>query len=156
MRIVAQRVSHAEVLIDGETVSQIDRGLLLLVGVKDDDDPSDADFLAQKCLNLRVFEDQQGKLNLSVLETKGEILAVSQFTLYGDTRKGRRPSFTEAAPPQIAQHLYRKFVEALRKNGLPVKTGAFGKHMLVKIHNDGPVTLIMESQQSVSGKRNNG
>ncbi len=156
MRIVAQRVSHAKVLIDGETVSQIDRGLLLLVGIKNDDAPADADFLARKCLNLRVFEDQQGKLNLSVLEIKGEILAVSQFTLYGDTRKGRRPSFTEAAPPQVAQSLYRKFVEALRKSGLPVETGAFGKHMLVEIHNDGPVTLIMESQQSVSGKRNNG
>ena len=156
MRVVAQRVSHAKVLIDGETVSQIGRGLLLLVGVKNDDAPADAEFLAQKCLNLRVFEDQQGKLNLSVLEIKGEILAVSQFTLYGDTRKGRRPSFTEAASPQAAQSLYQKFVEGLRKSGLTVKTGAFGKHMLVEIHNDGPVTLIMESQQSTSGKRNNG
>ncbi len=156
MRVVAQRVSHAKVLIDGETVSQIGRGLLLLVGVKNDDAPADAEFLAQKCLNLRVFEDQQGKLNLSVLEIKGEILAVSQFTLYGDTRKGRRPSFTEAASPQAAQSLYQKFVESLRKSGLPVKTGAFGKHMLVDIHNDGPVTLIMESQPSTSGKRTNG
>jgi len=100
MRIVAQRVSQARVLIEGETVSQIGRGLLLLVGVKRDDRPSDAEFLAHKCLNLRVFEDQQGKLNLSVLEIKGEILAVSQFTLYGDVSKGRRPSFTVAAPPR--------------------------------------------------------
>ncbi len=118
----------------------------MLVGIKNGDTPSDAEFLAQKCLNLRIFEDQQGKLNLSVLEIKGEILAVSQFTLYGETRKGRRPSFTEAAPPQVAQPLYQDFVEALRKSGLQVKTGAFGKHMLVDIHNDGPVTLIIESQ----------
>jgi len=145
MRVVAQRVSEARVLIDGETVSQIGRGLLLLVGIKMDDCPSDAEFLARKCLNLRVFEDQQGKLNLSVLEIMGEILAVSQFTLYGDVSKGRRPSFTVAAPPRVAQPLYQRFVETLRKSGLQVETGVFGKHMLVDIHNDGPVTLIIES-----------
>jgi len=147
MRAVVQRVSKASISINGKIVGQINKGLVILLGVKNGDDQSDAKFLAKKCVNLRIFADNEGKFNLSALEVGGELLAISQFTLYGDTRKGRRPSFVEAAPPEISKPLYEKFVDYLRESGLKVATGEFGAMMLVEIHNDGPVTIILESKE---------
>ncbi|MCK4271429.1 D-tyrosyl-tRNA(Tyr) deacylase [bacterium] len=147
MKIVLQRVSEAEVTVDGQSIGRIGLGLVLLVGIGHDDTESQARYLAEKCLHLRIFEDEQGKMNRSVLEVGGEILAISQFTLYGDCRKGRRPSFTEAAPPDKAEPLYEHFVAILRQSGLRVETGRFGARMSVNIHNDGPVTLILESER---------
>ena len=146
MRVILQRVSRASVEVEDHAKARIGRGLVLLAGIGRDDSPADVDFVAAKCINLRVFEDDQGKMNRSVLDVAGEILAVSQFTLYGDTQKGRRPSFTDAAEPAKAQAYYERFVERLRQSGLNVQTGAFGARMLVEIHNDGPVTLIVESR----------
>lgn len=147
MKIVLQRVSEAGVTVNGQTIGRIGLGLVLLVGIGHDDTESQTRYLAGKCLHLRIFEDEQGKMNRSVLEVAGEILAISQFTLYGDTRKGRRPSFTEAAPPDKAEPLYEHFVAILRESGLRVETGRFGARMSVKIHNDGPVTMILESER---------
>jgi D-tyrosyl-tRNA(Tyr) deacylase len=115
------------------------------VGVGHEDTEEQARYLAEKCLHLRIFEDDQGKMNRSLLDAGGQILAISQFTLYGDTRKGRRPGFTDAAPPEKAEPLYERFVELLREGGVTVETGRFGQHMLVRIHNNGPVTLILEA-----------
>ncbi len=145
MRIVLQRVGQASVQIGSQIVGQIERGLVLLVGIGHEDGESQARYLADKCLNLRIFEDDQGKMNRSLLDVGGQILAISQFTLYGDTRKGRRPGFTDAAPPEKAEPLYERFVELLQEGGVIVETGQFGQHMLVQIHNDGPVTLILEA-----------
>ncbi len=147
MRAVVQRVARASVSIDGKIVGQINRGLVILVGVRNGDDDSDARFLADKCVNLRIFADEEGKFNLSALEVGGELLVISQFTLYGDTRKGRRPSFVDAAPPALSEPLYQRFVDYLRQSGLKVATGEFGAMMLVEIHNDGPVTIILESKE---------
>ncbi|MDZ7334745.1 MAG: D-aminoacyl-tRNA deacylase [candidate division KSB1 bacterium] len=147
MRAVVQRVTKASVSIDGKIVGQIDRGLVILLGVRNGDDESDARFLADKCVNLRIFADAEGKFNLSALEVGGDLLVVSQFTLYGDARKGRRPSFVDAAPPEISEPLYQRFVDYLRQSGLKVATGEFGAMMLVEIHNDGPVTIILESKE---------
>lgn len=147
MRVVVQRVTKASVSIDGKIVGQINRGLVILLGVKNGDDESDARFLADKCVNLRIFADAEGKFNLSALEVDADLLVVSQFTLYGDARKGRRPSFVDAAPPEISEPLYQRFVDYLRKSGLKVATGEFGAMMLVEIHNDGPVTIILESKE---------
>lgn len=147
MRVVVQRVTKASVSIDGKIVGQINRGLVILLGVKNGDDESDARFLADKCVNLRIFADAEGKFNLSALEVGADLLVVSQFTLYGDARKGRRPSFVDAAPPEISEPLYQRFVDYLRKSGLKVATGEFGAMMLVEIHNDGPVTIILESKE---------
>lgn len=144
MRAVVQRVSKASVSVDGSTVGSIGQGLVVLLGVSHDDGEEEAKFLASKIANLRIFADDQGKFNLSALELHREALVVSQFTLYGDTRKGRRPSFTEAAPPDIAAPLADKFVRYLREEGLHVETGIFGAMMVVEIHNDGPVTIILE------------
>jgi D-tyrosyl-tRNA(Tyr) deacylase len=147
MRAVVQRVSKASVSINGKIVGEINKGLVILLGVKNGDTESDAKFLADKCVNLRIFADEAGKFNLSALDMGGELLAISQFTLYGDTRKGRRPSFVEAAPPEISEPLYEKFVAYLRESGLKVATGEFGAIMLVEIHNEGPVTIILESKE---------
>jgi D-tyrosyl-tRNA(Tyr) deacylase len=147
MRAVVQRVSKASVSINGKIVGEIKKGLVILLGVKNGDTESDAKFLADKCVNLRIFADEAGKFNLSALDVGGELLAISQFTLYGDTRKGRRPSFVEAAPPEISEPLYEKFVAYLRESGLKVATGEFGAIMLVEIHNEGPVTIILESKE---------
>lgn len=144
MRAVVQRVSKASVSVDGRTVGSIGQGLVVLLGVTHDDGEEEAKFLARKIANLRIFADDEGKFNLSALELNREALVVSQFTLYGDTRKGRRPSFTEAAPPDIAAPLVDKFVRYLRQEGLHVETGIFGAMMVVEIHNDGPVTIILE------------
>ncbi len=147
MRAVIQRVSSGSVSISGKVVGKIGKGLVILLGVKNGDIESDAKFLADKCINLRIFTDEEGKFNLSALDVKGELLAISQFTLYGDTRKGRRPSFIEAAPPEISEPLYEKFIEYLKESGLTVATGEFGAMMLVEINNDGPVTIIAESKE---------
>lgn len=144
MRALIQRVSHASVTVDGRTLSEIGRGLLILLGVGHADGEEQAAFLAEKAANLRIFEDHQGKTNLSVLDVTGEALVVSQFTLYADTRKGRRPSFTDAALPEVAEPLVARFADLLRSHGVPTQTGQFGAHMLVEIHNDGPVTIWLE------------
>jgi len=146
MRALIQRVSGASVSIAGELVSQIGQGLLVLLGVRQGDTAAEADFLADKCLHLRVFEDAAGKMNLSLLDLEGEILVVSQFTLYGDTRRGRRPSFIDAARPDISEPLYERFVERLACSGLPVSTGRFGAIMEVRLVNDGPVTIMLEKE----------
>jgi D-aminoacyl-tRNA deacylase len=145
MRILLQRVSRAQVEVEGRSVGTIGRGLVLLVGVHQEDGESEAVFCAEKCANLRVFEDDEGRMNRSVLEVGGQVLAVSQFTLYGDCRKGRRPSFIQAARPETAEPLYRCFVDRLRTLDLAVECGIFGADMQVEIHNDGPVTLVVES-----------
>jgi len=144
MRALLQRVSRASVTVEGQTISTIGRGLLILLGVGHGDEEEQAKFLAEKIANLRVFEDEQGKTNLSVQDVKGEVLVVSQFTLYADTRKGRRPSFIDAALPGVAEPLVGRFVELLRGHGIPTQTGKFGAHMEVEIHNDGPVTIWLE------------
>ncbi|MBO2520654.1 MAG: D-tyrosyl-tRNA(Tyr) deacylase [Clostridia bacterium] len=146
MRAVVQRVSRAHVEVDGEIAGAIGRGLLVLLGVAVDDTEDDAHYVAEKVAHLRIFPDESGKMNRSVLEAGGEVLAVSQFTLYGDTRRGRRPSFTRSAPAEAALPLYRRFVEALRATGLTVREGVFGAMMAVSLVNDGPVTLIVDSR----------
>lgn len=145
MRVVVQRVAHAEVEVDGAIVGRIGRGLLALVGVTHGDTDADADFVAEKVSNLRIFNDDAGKMNLSLLDVGGSLLAVSQFTLYGDCRKGRRPSFDAAAPAIQARDLYERYVLASRRLGLTVETGIFQADMKVSLLNDGPVTLIVES-----------
>ncbi|BFT74894.1 D-aminoacyl-tRNA deacylase [Paenibacillus sp. P36] len=146
MRVVVQRCKRAEVTVNGASVGQIEQGLMLLVGITHDDTEQDAKYVADKVAGLRIFEDETGKMNLSVLETGGQILSVSQFTLYGDCRKGKRPNFMSAARPEIAQPLYDKFNELLRAQGLQVETGAFGEMMDVSFTNWGPVTLIIDSK----------
>jgi D-tyrosyl-tRNA(Tyr) deacylase len=146
MRVVLQRSKEASVEVDGKTIGQISSGYVLLVGIAHDDTEEDAAYLAEKIARLRVFEDETGKMNLSILDVKGEILSISQFTLYGDTRKGRRPNFMNAAKPSYAEPLYDRFNDFLREKGLHVETGRFGAMMNVKLINDGPVTLILESK----------
>jgi D-tyrosyl-tRNA(Tyr) deacylase len=145
MRAVVQRVSRASVVIDGKTVGQIGPGLLVLLGVTHTDTPEQARWLAEKVAGLRIFKDVDGKMNRDVAEIGGAVLVVSQFTLYGDCRKGRRPSFIEAAPPEIAVPLYEAFVYRIKANGIPTATGRFGAMMQVDLVNDGPVTLIVDS-----------
>jgi D-aminoacyl-tRNA deacylase len=144
MRLLIQRVSQASVTVDEQTISSSGNGLLILLGVGHGDGEEQAKFLAEKAANLRIFEDEQGKTNLSVLDVKGEVIVVSQFTLYADTRKGRRPSFIDAALPEVAEPLVARFAELLRGHGVPTQTGKFGTHMLVEIHNNGPVTIWLE------------
>lgn len=145
MRAVLQRVVRGGVSVGGDCVAEIGPGLVILLGVGPDDTASRAENLAEKCLNLRIFEDDQGKMNLSALDVGADLLAISQFTLYADCRKGRRPSFTDAAPAEVAEGLYEVFVSSLRKAGLKVETGRFQARMLVEIYNDGPVTLILDT-----------
>ncbi len=144
MRVLLQRVSTASVTVEGKLISKIGKGLVILLGIGHGDGEEQSAFLAEKVANLRIFEDEQGKTNLSVLDVKGEAIVVSQFTLYADTRKGRRPSFTDAALPDVAEPLVNRFVELLRGYGVPTQTGRFGAHMQVEIHNDGPVTIWLE------------
>jgi D-tyrosyl-tRNA(Tyr) deacylase len=144
MRVLIQRVSKASVTVDDKVISQIGKGLVVLLGVGHGDGEEQVAFLAEKTANLRIFEDEEGKTNLSVLDVKGEVLVVSQFTLYADTRKGRRPSFIDAALPEAAEPLVNQFAELLRARGIPTQTGQFGAHMLVEILNDGPVTIWLE------------
>jgi D-tyrosyl-tRNA(Tyr) deacylase len=148
VRAVVQRVRSARVLVDGEVVGAIGPGLLALVGVAREDGPADVQFIATKLRDLRIFEDAEGKMNRSVGEAGGAILVVSQFTLFGDCRKGRRPSFDAAAPPALARALYEDVVRQLRETGaVPVETGAFQAHMQVELVNDGPVTLLLDSRK---------
>jgi D-tyrosyl-tRNA(Tyr) deacylase len=144
MRAVVQRVRSGEVTVGDETVGKIGRGFVILLGVSTTDTPEEARWLANKCAGLRVFEDDAGLMNLGLADVGGEVLVVSQFTLYGDCGKGRRPSFVEAAQPEQAETLYGEFVRTVREQGIRVATGRFGAKMLVKISNDGPVTLIIE------------
>ena len=144
MRALLQRVSHASVSVDGQVISSIGSGLIILLGIGHDDGEEQVQFLVNKTADLRIFEDQDGKSNLSILDTGGEALVVSQFTLYADTRKGRRPSFINAAQPKVASPLVDRFVELLTDRGVPTKKGEFGAHMMVEIHNDGPVTIWLE------------
>jgi D-aminoacyl-tRNA deacylase len=146
MRAVLQCVSEARVKIDGEVVGAIGRGLLVLLGITHGDTPEQTEWLAEKIVSLRIFEDEAGKMNRDISEIEGSILIVSQFTLYGDCRKGRRPSFIEAAPPAVAMPLYAAFIDAIRARGVPTATGRFGAMMQVELINDGPVTLIVDSK----------
>ena len=144
MRVLLQRVSQASVTVDSEVIGGIGQGILLLVGITHSDTRKEADFLAEKCVNLRVFDDDDGVMNRSLLDVGGEVLAVSQFTLYGDARKGRRPSYVAAAPGEVSEPLYDYFVSKLRELGVTVATGRFGADMKVALVNDGPVTLWLE------------
>ncbi len=147
MKALLQRVTGASVSIGGETVGRIGQGLVIFVGVANGDTEKDAQYLAQKTVSLRIFADETGRFNLSALDIKGELLVVSQFTLLADTRKGRRPSFIEAAPPAQAEELFERFVEQARATGLKVETGRFQQYMQVEIHNDGPVTVLLDSRE---------
>jgi D-tyrosyl-tRNA(Tyr) deacylase len=144
MRTVLQRVSRGCVSVDDQAVAEIGPGLVILLGIGEDDGEEQARYLTQKIANLRIFEDDDGKMNRSVLDIGGMAIVISQFTLYADTRKGRRPSFTDAALPETASPLVERFVELLEEQGVPTQTGVFGAHMLVDIANDGPVTIWME------------
>jgi D-tyrosyl-tRNA(Tyr) deacylase len=147
VRAVVQRVSRAAVSVAGQTVSEIGPGLMVLLGVREGDTPADADYMSGKLAGLRIFDDAEGRLNLSVLDRAGGVLLVSQFTLYGDCRKGRRPSFTRAAPPEDAERLYDLVAEKLRARGVEVCTGRFRRKMSVSLVNDGPVTILLDSER---------
>jgi D-tyrosyl-tRNA(Tyr) deacylase len=149
LKALVQRVIQASVSVNGEVVGKIGRGLVVLVGVAREDAERDAIYIADKIVNLRVFADEASKFNLSALETQAEILIVSQFTLLADTRKGRRPSFEAAAPPERAEALVNFFIGRVRNTGLKVETGRFQQHMLVEIHNDGPVTIALDSKDKI-------
>ena len=146
MRVILQRVKGAKVTVEDKVVGQIQKGIVLLVGAKIGDTEEDAKYLADKCVNLRIFEDQDQKMNLSAKDVGAEVLVVSQFTLYGDTTKGRRPSFTNALEPDLAEKLYLKFIDGIKASGLKTETGIFGAKMLVQIFNWGPVTFILDSK----------
>jgi D-tyrosyl-tRNA(Tyr) deacylase len=147
MRAVIQRVSRAQVSVGEKVVGRIQRGIVVLLGIAKADTQADAEYLAAKITGLRIFEDENGKMNLSVAETGGEVLAVSQFTLYGDVRQGRRPSFDEAAPPELARELYEYFVSKIRESGITCETGRFQTMMQVELVNDGPVTILLDSKR---------
>ena len=146
MRIVLQRVAHASVTVDEKVIGKIQRGFLLLVGVTHDDAIEDMEYLVRKIVQMRIFEDEEGKLNRSIQDISGEILSVSQFTLYAETKKGNRPSFSKAAPGDVAIEMFEQFNGLLRETGVPVKTGQFGADMKVELLNDGPVTILLDSK----------
>ena len=148
MRAVIQRVSRAQVSVNGEVTGRISRGVVALIAVGNDDTNVDADYLVEKIVGLRIFEDNSGKMNLAVSDIRGEILIISQFTLYGDVRRGKRPSFDEAAPPQRARELYEYFVERIRATGLVCETGRFQEAMQLELVNDGPVTILLDSAKT--------
>lgn len=149
MRAIIQRVTRASVTVEGRVAGEIGAGLLVLLGVSRTDNPESAAYLAEKIANLRIFSDEAGKMNLSLLDVGGSALLVSQFTLYGDTRGGRRPSYVQAAPPEQASRLYEEFVRTIRALGVPVQTGVFQAHMQVELVNDGPVTILLDSEKTV-------
>ena len=146
MRVVLQRVSHASVTVEEKVIGQIQRGFLLLVGVTHDDAMEDMEYLVRKIVQMRIFEDEEGKLNRSIQDIGGEILSVSQFTLYAETKKGNRPSFSKAAPGDVALEMFEQFNGLLRDTGIPVETGQFGADMKVELLNDGPVTIMLDSK----------
>ena len=146
MKALLQRVTTASVKVESELIGRIDQGLVVFVGVAHDDSEQDVKYLVDKVTNLRIFSDKNSKFNLSALEIKGEILLISQFTLLANARKGRRPSFTGAAPPELAESLFKMFVDEIGETGITVATGRFQQHMLVEIHNDGPVTILLDSK----------
>lgn len=147
MRAVVQRVKKSSVTVDDKITGKIGHGLMVLIGVEDGDDEKDASYIAEKVTGLRIFEDEEGKMNRSVMDVKGDILAVSQFTLLGDVRKGKRPSFTKAAAPESANDLYRKVIGMIEEKGVHVEEGIFQAEMMVEIHNDGPVTILLDSNK---------
>ena len=147
VKALVQRVSKASVSVAGEVVGQIGQGLVVFLGISRGDTERDAQYLAEKTVSLRIFSDSEGRFNLSALDTWGELLVVSQFTLLADTKKGRRPSFTDAAPPEKAEILFERFLSHIRSSGLKVASGRFQQHMLVEIHNDGPVTIMLDSKE---------
>lgn len=148
MRAVVQRVTKSSVTVDGRVTGSIDKGLMVLIGVEDGDGEKDAAYIADKVTGLRIFEDENEKMNLSVKDVGGRVLAVSQFTLLGDVRKGKRPSFTRAAAPQEANMLYRKVIDGIEAQGVHVEEGVFQAHMMVEINNDGPVTILLDSNKN--------
>ncbi len=152
MKALLQRVTSASVTVDGETVGKIGHGLVVFIGVAVDDTPEDIQYLVNKIPQLRIFDDAEGKFNLSALDLGGELLLVSQFTLLAATRKGRRPGFTDAAPPDVAENLFNQFVEQARTTGLKVETGRFQTHMHVTIENDGPVTIFIDSRERLTAR----
>ena len=153
MRAVIQRVSWSQVVVDGKVVAQIGRGLLVLLGVGKEDNEKDVKFMLRKIPNLRIFEDEEGKMNRSLMEIGGELLLISQFTLYGNCRKGLRPSFEKAASPEQANQLYGLLLKTLREQGVKVQNGVFGAHMQVSLCNDGPVTIILDSKERRKGEQ---
>jgi D-tyrosyl-tRNA(Tyr) deacylase len=153
MKALLQRVTTAQVTVEGKIVGKIGHGLVVFVGIANEDTAEDLDYLVRKIVELRIFEDTEGKFNLSLLDVSGELLLVSQFTLLANTRRGRRPGFTDAAPPDIAETLFNQFVEQVRATGLKVETGRFQTHMHVEINNDGPVTIIIDSRERMNSRR---
>ena len=147
MRAVVQRVTSADVTVDDTITGEIEKGLVVLLGVEDTDNEKDADYMADKITGLRIFEDSESKMNLSVSDVSGKVLAVSQFTLLGDVRKGKRPSFSKAAPPKEANELYRYFINKVKEKGITTEEGIFQAEMLVRIYNDGPVTILLDSKK---------
>lgn len=147
MRAVVQRVTYSKVAVDGELIGEIQNGLNVLLGIGQEDSEKDIEYVAEKIVNLRIFEDNNQKMNLSLLDVKGELIVVSQFTLYGDCRRGKRPSYDKAARPEVAEGMYIKFLEYLKKFDIKVQTGKFQAMMMVEIYNDGPVTLLIDSKK---------
>lgn len=152
MKVLLQRVNSAQVTVENNVVGKIGRGLVVFVGVANDDTVRDIDYLARKIVELRIFEDTEGKFNLSIVDVSGELLLISQFTLLANTRRGRRPGFTDAAPPDVAEGLFNRLVEQIKTTGIKVQNGRFQTHMHVEIHNDGPVTIFIDSSERLNSR----